>query len=115
MDWIGAASQANWATVIISSGCSVIVALIAAGAARAGLKKTHLLQDQTEIVLRRLLEVGSPKYPQRLRSFTNLQARVPLTDEKLREALLRAGAIQCKRPGDGEILWGLTKYHPDKL
>jgi hypothetical protein len=79
------------------------------------LKKEYLLEDQTATVLRTLLEVGAPEYPQRLRSFSSLKARVPLSDEKLKEALLRAGAIQAVRPSDGENLWGLTKYHPDKL
>lgn len=113
MDWL--AGLADWATVGISAGCAIGAALITAAAMREGVRKKHRLEDQTETVLRRLLEVGAPKYPERLRSFASLKARVPLSDDKLVEALLRAGAIQCERRDGSEKLWGLAEYHPDKL
>jgi hypothetical protein len=110
MDWMGVAGQANLATVIISAGCSLLAALIAAGAARAGLKKAYLLEDQTETVLREMLR--HPDY--KMRSFAQLQHHVPLSDDKLREALLRAGAVSFKA-ADGTVLWGLLENHRDRV
>jgi len=110
MDWIGAASQANLATVIISAGCSVLAAVITAWTARAGLKKAYLLEDQTEMVLREMLRHPGFK----MRTFAILQHHVPLSDEKLREALLRAGAVSFKR-SDGTVVWGLLENHRDRV
>lgn len=119
MDGMELLNRTDWVTVSIVAGCSLIAsvvsAMLAARTARARMRKDYLLEDQTETVLRTLLEVGPPKYPERLRSFAALEKRVPLTEEKLREALLRAGAIRCEKRADGEEMWGLIEFHPDKL
>lgn len=110
MDWVELLSRPDWATVITSVGLAVIAAFGSASIAWATLKRTYKLEDQTEAVLRKLLR--HPDY--KMRSLTQLQHHVPLSDDKLSEALLRAGAVSFKN-SEGTVLWGLVENHRDKV
>ena len=112
MDWLELLHRPDRATVITSAGISAVAATITATFAWASLKRTYRLEDRTETLLRKLL--GDRRFKGRSRKFSTLQHHVPLTDEKLREALLRAGAIRFENR-EGEEMWGLIGYHSDKV
>ena len=107
MDIFAMLGNPDWATALVSGGLAVSGSLITSWIAYSRYRRSVRLQDQTELILRRLFRLGY-----RTRSFETIRTFVPLADDKLREALLRAGAIRLRAPEhpDGEH-WGLLKDH----
>jgi len=102
-------AKADWATVIVSGVVSLSSVILTNWIAWANYRRTHRLEDRTEVLLRKMLK--DPRYRQR--KFDTIQAFIPLQEEKLREALLRAGAIRLKEI-DGSEMWGLIEHHKDR-
>lgn len=103
--------DADWATATVSGVLGLLSVILANAIAYIGYRRANRLEDQTEAVLRRLFRLGW-----RSRKFDSIQTFVPLEDGKLREALLRAGAIRLTPPShaNGEQ-WGLLKDHRDRV
>jgi hypothetical protein len=101
----------DWATAFVSGGFAAVGSLITSWIAYSRYRRSFRLQDQTELILQRLFKLGY-----RTRSFETIRTFVPLADDKLREALLRAGAIRLRAPEhpDGEH-WGLLKDHRETV
>ena len=105
--------QPDWATAIASGVFAAISAAITAWIAWMRMKRRFRLEDRTEAILRKLLMDRRFKR----RKFETIKAFVPLSDEKLREALLRAGAVQLVDTGGdaGGEYWGLLENHHERV
>jgi len=103
-------ADANWTTGAASIVVGVVSAFLTNRLARERFKREHLLEDQTESVLRRMLQDRRFKR----RKFETLQSFVPLSTEKLQEALLRAGAVRIVG-NEGQEYWGLLENHMDRV
>jgi len=103
-------AKADWTTVIVSGIVGLLSVVATNWIAWANYRRTHRLEDRTEALLRRLLK--DRRYRQR--KFETIRAFIPLPDEKLREALLRAGAV-CLPGNDGQEFWGLIEHHHDRV
>lgn len=112
MDWVELLTQPDWATAIASGVLAAFSAGVTGWIAWLRMRRTFRLEDRTESLLRQLLK--DRRFRGKSRKFQTLQHHVPLTEEKLREALLRAGAIRFENR-DGEEMWGLIEYHSDKI
>ena len=100
---------ANWPTALIAGLVAVISSAVTILISYVRFRRSNRLADNTEVVLRRMFKTGF-----RTRKFSTLSRFIPLEDNKLREALLRAGAIRINTPDDPEgEQWGLLKYHKD--
>ena len=103
-------ARADWATVIVSAVVGLLSVVVTNWIAWANYRRTHRLDDRTEVLLRRMLK--DRRF--RRRKFETIQTFIPLGEVKLREALLRAGAI-CMKGADGQEFWGLLEHHRDKV
>lgn len=103
-------ADANWTTGVASILVGVFSAFLTNRLAWARFQREHRLEDQTEAVLRRMLQDRRFKR----RKFETLQSFVPLSTEKLQEALLRAGAVRIMG-NDGQEYWGLLENHMDRV
>ena len=72
-------------------------------------RRSYRLEDRSEAILRGLLK--DRRF--RRRKFETIQAFVPLPDEKLREALLRVGAVQLT--GKDGYYWTLFENYTDHV
>lgn len=106
MDWIGLVG-AEWRSALVAGVVGLLSVVVTNGIAWASFRRAYRLDDQTEAVLLKLLR--SRKWGKR--SFEDLQRRVPLPDDKLREALLRVGAVQFINRETGKPVWGLLSRH----
>ena len=111
MDWFELV-RPDWATAIMSGVFAAVSTGLTGWFAWARMRQTFQLEDRTEWLLRTLLQ--DRRFPGKSRKFETLRHHVPLTDEKLREALLRAGAIRFENR-EGEEMWGLIENHKDKI
>ena len=102
-------ADADWATATISGVVGLVSVVVTNWLAWARFRRTHRLEDRSEEVLRGMFKGGFANRGWKRRKFSTLRHFVPLSDEKLREALLRAGAIRL----DDEPVeqWGLLKHH----
>ena len=91
MDWVERLYRPDWATAIASALFAAISAGMTGWIAWARMRRTSRLEDRTEAILR------DKRFKRR--KFETIKAFVPLSDEKLREALLRAGAVQLVEAG----------------
>lgn len=112
MDWLELLPRPDWATAIASGVFAAFSAGVTGWIAWVRMRRTFRLEDRTEWLLRTLLQ--DRRFRGRSRKFETLRHHVPLTDEKLREALLRAGAIRFENR-EGEEMWGLIENHKDKI
>ena len=99
-------ADVNWTT-----GVALISAIMTNWLAWRRYQRMYRLEDKTDPVLLELLQ--SKKYD--MRTFKEIQRRIPLEDEKLREALLRIGAVAFTQRGTKEELWGLLDKHRKKV
>lgn len=105
-------TQPDWTTAIASGVFAAISSGVTSWVAWARYRRTYRLEDRTEWLLRTLLK--DRRFPGRSRKFTSLRHFVPLSDDRLREALLKAGAIRFENR-EREELWGLIESHMDKV
>lgn len=110
MDFHGLIADVNWATAILSGVVALISVLVTNWMAWVRFRRAYRLDDRTEAILRRLLK--DRRF--RRRKFETIQSFVPLPTEKLREALLRAGAV-CLSGNEGQEYWGLLENHLDRV
>ena len=83
-------NRPDWPTAIMSGVFAAISTGITGWIAWTQMRRTYRLEDRTEAILRKLLRDRRFKR----RKFETIRGFVPLSDEKLREALHRAGAVQ---------------------
>lgn len=110
MDFHDLIADLNWATAALSGAVAFISVLLTNWLAWARFRRAYRLDDRTEAVLRRMLR--DRRF--RRRKFETIQAFVPLSTEKLREALLRAGAVRLSG-NEGQEYWGLLENHLDRV
>lgn len=102
---------ANWPTALIAGLAAVISSAVTVLLSYARFRRSNRLADNTETVLRRMFGRGY-----RTRKFDTLRHFVPLEDSKLREALLRAGAVRVSTPDEpGGEQWGLLEHHKNRV
>lgn len=111
LDLLGLIKGADLATAVVSGVVGLLSVILANAIAYLAYRRTHRFEDKTDAVLRKLLKL---KWVQR--KFGTIQTFVPLEDSKLREALLRAGAIRLTGPEhrNGEQ-WGFLKDHRSRV
>lgn len=110
MDVLWLLEQTDWPTALVSGVVGLVSVLVTNWLAWARFRRAYRLDDRTEAILRRLLKDRRFKR----RKFETIQSFVPLTDEKLREALMRAGAVRLMGNDDQEY-WGLLENHLDRV
>lgn len=109
MDWMELLTRPDWATAVASGGFAAFSAGVTGWIAWVRMRRTYRLEDRTEAVLRKLLRDQRFKR----RKFDTIKGFVPLSDEKLNEALLRAGAVQITGQ-DGDY-WTLIENAKDRV
>lgn len=107
MDWWAELfSQVNWPTVLTSGAVGLASVVMTNWLAWLRHKRSFRLHDRTEFILRRMLKDRD----YRRRRFSVIKRFVPLPDDRLREALLRAGGVRLEFDDEDEI-WGLLERH----
>jgi len=109
MDWVEILNRPDWATAVTSGVFAAISTGITGWIAWARMRRTFRLEDRTEAILRGMLRDRRFKR----RKFETIKGFVPLADDKLKEALLRAGAVQIIGQ-DGEY-WTLIENAKDRV
>lgn len=106
-------ADADWATAAISGVVGLVSVVVTNWLAWARFRRTHRLEDRSEEVLRGMFKGGFANQGWKKRKFRTLRHFVPLPDDKLREALLRAGAIRLDEEPVEQ--WGLLEHHRDRV
>lgn len=106
MDWSGLLGQVDWPTALVSGAAALASVIVTNWLAWIRFRRAYRLDDRTEAVLRRLLK--DKRFTRR--KIETIKGFVPLADDKLREALLRAGAVRLSG-NDGQEYWGLLENH----
>lgn len=102
---------ANWPTALIAGLAAAISSAVTVLLSYARFRRSNRLADNTEAVLRGMFQRGY-----RTRKFETLRHFIPLEDNKLREALLRAGAVRLNAPNEsGGEQWGLLEHHRKRV
>lgn len=109
MNWVELLNRPDWATAFTSGVFAAISTAITGWIAWTRMRRTYRLEDRTEAILRKLLHDRRFKR----RKFETIRGFVPLSDEKLKEALLRAGAVQIIGQ-DGDY-WTLIENAKDRV
>lgn len=110
MDWIALLQQTDWPTALVSGLVGLLSVIVTNWLAWTRFRRAYRLDDRTEAILRRLLK--DKRFTRR--KIETIQGFVPLADDKLREALLRAGAVRLMG-NDGQEYWGLLENHHDRV
>jgi len=106
VDVLTSLADVDWPTVAASVVTGLVSVILTNWLAWSRFRRAYRLDDRTEAVLRRLLK--DRRFNRR--KFETIQAFVPLPDDKLREALLRSGAVRLPA-SDGQEYWGLLENH----
>ncbi|HQR89953.1 MAG: hypothetical protein B7Y81_15450 [Caulobacter sp. 32-67-35] len=102
---------ANWPIALVAGLAAVASSAVTILISYARFRRSNRLADNTEAVLRGMFGRGY-----RTRKFETLRHFIPLEENKLREALLRAGAVRISAADDPEgEQWGLLEHHRNRV